>query len=285
MQIVTFMNELNEMIDFDINSSFILSKIDGTGSVAANHRTSNIPSTHGSQRTLSTLNPRYLTLHGSLIASNRSELALLKEQLCEVFNPSLKDGKLRYDAGAGIKFVYAIAEEMPIFSGYIGNSVNFIINLVANNPFWHDIEFYEHTFTTPYQSLFTFPQSTPTQMGLHTDTQTFFNKGNERTPLILEFEGGIKNVKFINKTNGEWIEFRKKLNSNEKLIINSTTGQKEVSITNTKGEQKQGYGLLTFDCSTYIHLEKGNNVIQFIGETDSKKGLVKLKWETNYLGV
>lgn len=227
MQIVTFMNELNEMIDFDINSSFILSKIDGTGSVAANHRTSNIPSTHGSQRTLSTLNPRYLTLHGSLIASNRSELALLKEQLCEVFNPSLKDGKLRYDAGAGIKFVYAIAEEMPIFSGYIGNSVNFIINLVANNPFWHDIEFYEHTFTTPYQSLFTFPQSTPTQMGLHTDTQTFFNKGNERTPLILEFEGGIKNVKFINKTNGEWIEFRKKLNSNEKLIINSTTGQKK----------------------------------------------------------
>lgn len=285
MQFVTFTNEINESIDFNIDSPFILSGIDGTGSVSANHRTSDIPLTHGSQRTSSTLNPRYMVLRGSLIGANRSELALLKEKLSEVFNPSLRDGKLTYDAGAGTKFVYAIAEELPIFSDYIGNSINFIINMVAHNPFWHDLELYEHTFTTPFQSLFRFPQTTTSQMGFHTDIQTFFNKGNERTSLILEFEGGVKNVKFINKTNGEWIEFKKKLNSNEKLIINSTTGQKEISIINTKGEHKNGYGLITIDCSTYIHLEKGNNILQFIAESDYTKGLVKIKWETNYLGV
>lgn|GEM_PF-3976889 len=285
MQFVTFTNELNEVIDFNINSPFILSGIDGTGSVSANHRTSDIPLTHGSQRTSSTLNSRYMVLRGSLIGANRSELALHKEKLSEIFNPSLKDGKLTYDAGAGTKFVYAIAEELPIFSGYIGNSVNFIINMVAHNPFWHDMEFYEHTFTTPYQSLFTFPQASTSQMGFHTDTQAFINKGNERTPLILEFDGGVKNVKFVNKTNGEWIEIEKKLHSNEKLIINSTTGQKEISIINNKGEQRNGYGLISLDCSTYIHLEKGSNTIQFTAESDYKKGLVRMKWETNYLGV
>lgn len=286
MQLVKYTNALGQTIDFKITSNFILQRIEGTGNVEANHFTSTTPSQNGSQRTRTTLKNRYMRLSGEIISNSRTELAQLKELMCEVFSPSLDDGKLEYNAGNGAKFINTIPEQTPMFSEYRGNTVQFIINLVCHDPYWHDLEWTEHLFTTPYTSTFRFPfEASPFQMGYHTEKRVFNNIGSEEAPLILEFEGGIKNVKLINETNGEWIEFKKKLKSNETLLINSSTGNKEVTIVSSKGEEKNGFGLLTFDCSSFMHLSKGKNSIKFIGEPVESVGRLKIKWLTNYLGV
>ena len=288
MQLVRYTNALGELIDFDISSKFILQRIEGTGNVEANHLTSTIPFQNGSQRNMTNLGNRYMKLNGTLLAESRKELAHLKEILCDVFNPSLDDGKLEYDSGNGTKYINTIPEETPMFSEYKGNSIQFIVNLVCHDPYWHDLYWTEENFTTPYTSTFQFPHSFKTatfQMGYQTESRVFNNIGSVATPLIIEFEGGIKNVKLINKTNGEWIEFKKKLESNETLYINSSTGKKEIKIINAKGDKRNGLGLLTIDCSSYMSLSKGENTIDFIGDSDLSTGKVKIKWLTNYLGV
>ncbi|WP_419958959.1 phage distal tail protein [Psychrobacillus sp. BM2] len=285
MQLVKYTNALDVAIDFKISSKVILQHIEGTGNVEANHRSSNAPFQNGSKRTKTSLNNRFIKLSGTLKGQSRKELAYLKEVLCGVFNPSLDDGKLEYDAGNGTKFIYAIPEETPIFSEYRGNSVAFIIDLVCHDPYWHDLEDSIHTFTSPYSGLFEFPFSDSFEMGIHNEIVTFVNKGNAETPLFIEFEGGIKNAKLTNKTNGEWIEIKKKLESNERLIINSNVGEKEVRIIKNNGETRNGFGLITLDSSTFMHLAKGENVIEYVAESDSGLAVLHLKWNSRYLGV
>ncbi|MEG0694157.1 MAG: phage tail family protein [Erysipelotrichaceae bacterium] len=288
MQFVKFTNELNEVIDFNIEGNYILASIEGTGNVSAIHNSIKNVYQNGARRTNTNLDVRYMKLNGTIKACNRSELARLKEYFCEVFNPLLNDGRLEYNAGNGTKYINTIAEDTPIFSEYNGDYVKFIVDLVCHDPFWHDFELNEHVFSTPYTSTFQFPHSfnTPTfQMGYQTETREFENTGGVRVPLLLEFEGGVKNVKFTNKTNGEWIEFKKKLNSNETLIINSGQGCKEIAIVDYLGNERSGFSLLTFDCSTFIHLEKGKNIINFVAESDNSLAKVKIKWIPSYLGV
>lgn len=284
MQLVKYTNALGEFIEFKLSSQFILQRIDGTGNVEANHLTSTSPVQNGSKRTKTSLNNRYMQLSGTLVGNSRKELAHLKEFLCDVFNPTLDDGKLEYDAGNGTKVVFTIPEETPIFSEYRGNSVLFIINLVCHDPYWHDIEDTIHTFTTPYTGLFEFPFEDSFEMGYKTEIVTFTNNGVE-TPLLIEFEGGIKNARLTNKTNGEWIEIKKKLESNERLIINSNDGEKEVRIIKNNGETRNGFGLITLDSSTFMRLSKGENVIEYVAESDSGIAVLRLKWNSRYLGV
>lgn len=162
-----------------------------------------------------------------------------------------------------------------------------IINLLCNDPYWYDIEDNQHIFQSPYIGLFEFPFSTDetgSEMGIDRETNTFTNKGHVETPLILEFEGGIKNVILSNKTNGQVIKINKHLISNNKLLINTNEGLEEISLVKANGEKSNGLGYVTLD-SDFMKLSIGDNEIEYKAESDTGLATLHLRWKNRYLGI
>lgn len=287
MQKAKYINERGSSIQFDYIPPFILQSVEGTGNVSVNVNAYSSPFQDGKQVKSSNLDMRNIVLRTTIKASNPKQLFEYRELVSSVFNPKL-NGVLEYETPNGTKKINAVIEQTPAFSEFKGDTVVCLINILCPDPHWYDLQENNYTFQTPITPAFSFPMNTTDteffQMGYESTTVTLNNKGHVSTPLILLFEGGIKNVLLENLTTGEFIKIDKRISSNKTLRINTGDNEKEVSLINVDGDKTKAWGMMTLE-SSFLHLAIGENTIRYTAESDSGTAILHLNWKHKYLGL
>lgn len=135
-----YVNSNNKFIELGNTAPFLITAIDGLGSPQNEVSTQKSPYQDGVTVTGSSLEPRNIALEGKIIDSNRANRQKYRNTLLSIFNPKL-DGKLIIDLGNVQRQVDCIVEQAPYFASNSGqNHQDFLINLLAPNPFWQSIK-------------------------------------------------------------------------------------------------------------------------------------------------
>lgn len=287
MQTVRYENSKGEYIDFGITPPYILQRITGTGEVQSNAHTHKSPFQDGRTYLKSTLEPREIYMQIAILTVEGKGLFEKREHIHRVFNPKLGEGTLTYNTPNGSYKIRGVVEMTPSFSEYKGNSVTCQVSLLCNDPFWYSITEDSYDFNAPYVPMFEFPFfSDPTneiEFGYEQEQTTVFNEGTAYTPLIIEFDGGIKNATLTNLTTGEYITINKELFDGETLIIDTSFGKRKINVKRIDGTTENGFKYMTLD-SKFLQLVEGSNDIKYVAEADGNV-TVRLRWTTRYLGL
>src|SRR5690606_13665562 len=121
---------------------FLLESVEGKGDVSASVQMQSAPFQDGATFIDSTLETRPLELIVNIKAYSRDELNLYRNQISQIFNPRLGLGKLTYSNGNVEREIEVVSTGVPIFPSGEAKGKWFqrtIINLIAPNPYWEDI--------------------------------------------------------------------------------------------------------------------------------------------------
>lgn len=285
MQKVRFINSTGESILLsDTTPPFFLQRIEGTGGVDVDIQTEKSPYQDGATYIDSILNMRSIVLTVTIKARNAVELFELRSQLVRVFNPKLKIGVLEYETPTGTKIINAVSELAPVFANLTSGTVAAVINLLCPNPYWFDKDDHETIMSTPFPKLFSFPLTLGTEMGEEGNSGNFVNQGDVPTPLIFEISGAVKNPKIINYTTNEFIRIKKTINENEKIVINTSPFDRQITFVDANGMERNGFQWLDFD-SEFFQLSVGENRLKYISDNSEDKATLNIKWHNRYVGV
>lgn len=286
MQIVTFKNSKGESIDFGTQPPLVLQTIRGTGEVDTSIHTQNSPFQDGKTFLGSKFESREIFMQVAIVSREEKELFTIREKISKIFNPKLGEGILTYTNSNGTYEIKGIVDGTPSFS-YSTGVVTCQINFLCADPFWYSTleEFYN--FNAPYVPLFEFPffsdLDNEIEFGMEQEDTTIFNSGTVYTPLIIEFDGGIKNATLTNMTTGEYITINKELLEGEILVVDTSFGKRKIRIHRVDGTEENGFKYMTLD-SKFLQLQEGTNHIKYVAESFGNV-TVRLKWRTRYIGL
>lgn len=287
MQQIRYENSKGDFLEFGMQRPFILQRIEGTGEVGVNIQSQKSPNQDGATFLGAKFEPREIFVQLAILTNDSREVFKFRQQIQELFNPKLGEGTLTYFTPQGEYTIKAICDGTPAFSNYNGDNIQCQINFLCHDPFWYDFMEESYVFNAPYLPLFEFPffsdSDSEIEFGLEQEEISIMNMGTVYTPLIIEFDGGIKNATLTNLTTGEYITINKELLVGEMLTIDTSFGSRKVKLQNTGGEESNGFKYITLD-SKFLQLVEGENEIKYVAEADGNV-TVRLKWVTRYLGL
>ena len=281
---------------------FILQRIEGIGGVEANINSQKSPYQDGSTFLSANLEPRDITLRGTINAKSKKELFEHREYVQKVFYPSFGEGYLIVYHGNKSRMARAVAESTPRFFDYIGNQVSFVVNLVAHDPFWYKPTNVNTTSTGKFQivdvkgyygeDLLNFPQngvqSFSANIAMGRYVKTIENEGLAQSPFKLIIPS-VDDFIFMKRRTGEKIELSKPLLEGESLVVETALGNRKVSLITKDGEIVNGFDYLTRG-SSFFYLDGGDNRMEFNrsfsnqgNDGDGVKPI--LTWEPRYVGI
>lgn len=285
---------------------FVLQRIEGIGGVEANINSQKSPYQDGSTFLSANLEPRDITLRGTINARNREELFKHREYVQRVFYPSHGEGVLIVQQGNKNRLAHAVAETTPTFFDYIGNQVSFVVNLVASDPFWYEVDargssvfsaqnrfqitnilgFYgEDLMNLPTRESTTFVENIP--MGRY--VRTIKNPGTAQSPFKLIIPS-VDDFIFMKRRTREKIELSKPLLEGESLVVETAFGNRKVSLIKEDGSIVNGFDYLTRG-SSFFYLDGGDNRMEFNRSWDNagtERGEAirpRIIWEPRYAGI
>lgn len=282
LQNLIFTNKNNESIEIitsprsSSRNPFLLNSINGTESISMSG---------------TALNKRMITIEFSMIAAEDENIFDLRRKVSTVFNPTLGRGILRYEVNGEAYEIEAICDSEPSFPSGSENRLTryqkVLIFLVCDDPIWKGANAHLTVFSAPYTALFEFPFSTTEEgieMGRVSNRYSLYNDGNISAPLIIEVDGGVERASLINLTTGEYLEIIKPISGNKKILINTETGKKEVSLLSASGVKENAFNYISTDTS-YIKLAVGLNEFEFEAVTQKISTDLTLTWKNRYLGI
>ncbi len=153
----------------------------------------------------------------------------------------------------------------------------------ANNPFWYS----ETEITESFQGvtpLFLFPftmsPTTPITFGNTIPSNIAINEGQVEAPVVIEIEGACVNPRIENETTGEFIAFKDlTMNAGDRLVIDTTFGQKKVELNDVNVFNKLDFA------STFFNLQIGENSIDFSDETGSTETTIHFIYRNLYITI
>lgn len=284
---LTFINSHGNSVVFSKIPPYKLIQIEGTGGLSSDVQMEKAPFQDGSSYIDTLLEPRSVSLEVGIYGNDATDLSAKRSEVSRVFNPKLGVGILRYEYDGGTKELNATVETAPVFLTGGDNSTSkfqrVLINLIAPLPFWLDIETTSEPMTA-YLGLFQFPLTFPTQMGEQGDKQTFTNHGDVPTPVIIEFNGPATNPKVSNNTTGQYVRVNRTLATGEKLVIETTFGNKRVEIVSANGTTTNVFNWIDLN-STFFQLEVGENEIEYTADDGGDGAIVAVTWRNRYIGI
>lgn len=234
-----------------------------------------------------TVNERELILTGKIISSNKSEVESIRRKLLSTFTPKGK-GKLYFKENENSKeyLIETIVSSAPVFLSVDFNVTEFVIELIAPDPYWRDT--YEGKVNIAnIQGKFSFPLNLPTLMGTKKPNLIVncANNGDVPTGLRIEFTAlsQVVNPSLFNINTREYIKVNITLNSGDKIVINTNQGRKSVVVIANNIETKILH-LLDFN-STFLQVEKGDNLFRYDAEVGIERLTCNLYYSPKYLGV
>lgn len=153
----------------------------------------------------------------------------------------------------------------------------------ANNPFWYAEAVIIESFYG-IEPLFTFPftmsPSAPVIFGNVIPSNIAMNYGQVEAPIVIEIIGACTNPTITNETTGEYISFNNLvMTANQRLIIDTTFGQKKVLLDGYNIFNKLNYA------STFFNLAIGANAIDFSDATGNPDANVNFIYRNLYITI
>lgn len=284
---LTFINARNEAIEFKDDTNFRIFKIEGLGGTDVSNHLQKAPYQDGQTYIDSNLEPRPISIEFGIFAKNRENLYQLRRNMGSVLNPKLGEGTLIYEFGGIKRQIKAIIDAGPIFlDGKSNETERFqrgTIDFLCPDPYWKSEQIISEPMTA-YRGLFKFPLTFPTQMGEVGSTQIFVNEGDVDTPVQIEFRGPALNPRVTNKTTGEFIQINRELEDGDRLIVDTTFGNKRVEIIRLDGTIENVLNWIDLN-STFWQLIPGPNEIEYTADAGRTNAVVSIKWRNQYLAV
>lgn len=125
----------------------------------------------------------------------------------------------------------------------------------------------------------------PTSFGNNLQSKnTVVNHGNVKTPVVMTIYGELKDATIRNLTTLKSISLIMKIEQFEKVMIYTQFGKKRIVKVAQDGTVTNAMQYLALTDSDFWDLLPGNNVIEFVTNTNTS-GYLKLEYHTRYSGV
>ncbi|MGM0940367.1 MAG: phage tail family protein [Bacillota bacterium] len=289
---VSFGGEAIKFIDtIEIPSSeeknpFSLIKFEGFGEVEASIQMQNAPYQDGSTHIDTRLEERHPYIEFIIRADDFMQLSYYRRYVSKVFNPK-HQGKFELIYGDKTFVIDAIPEQVPSFpdegTDANGRTQTVSVNLTSPDPYWRE-NFIKSQQMSFVMGGFSFPLRLGTQFSQRSFRRIFLNDGDVETPVHIEFRGPAINPVIKNNTTGEFIQVNRTLSETDKLIIDTTFGQKSVEIEDAEGNRTDAFNWINPQ-SWFFQLQIGENQLEYNSNNDSTKTRVVISYRNMYVGV
>ncbi|WP_419877985.1 phage tail family protein [Brevibacillus centrosporus] len=284
MRQLTFTNTRGESVVLGNSRPFLVTKLEGTGSVDADIQMQKSPFQDGRTFIDSLLDVRTVSIEGAIVATDPLERTSRRKKLISVFNPKLGPGTLRYEYDGGVKVIQAIPDMSPTLPDRQNSPFQkFLLTLICPEPFWLDEKAREYEMSD-FVGGMQFPLRLITMFSMRGSKLVFKNAGDAESPIEIRFNGACQNPKVTNLTTGEFIRVNREIKANETLIITTAFGNKRVEIDDGEGNVQNAFHYIDLD-STFWQMKKGDNKIQYSTDDGATNVKVKIIWKQRYLGV
>jgi hypothetical protein len=236
--------------------------------------------------------PRDITMQVGLFSHNIDKAVY---EFKRIFNPKLGEGTLRLKNSYLEKEITVKVDAEPATSydveNYGSGYAMLSVSMTAYNPYWYDLEYTRVELvglTNPFywDTPTYFSEDTPFYLGsIEGSSKVFDNVGDVPAPLIIEWQGASTNPKITLEDTGKYILLDKVLGENEKLIIVTVYGKKNVYIENiTTGVRVKDFSVVN-DESTFFSLPLGKSTISFSADSGAENAVVSIKYKNLFIGV
>lgn len=292
MKEVTYITDNGYTIFFGKQPPFICLEIEDNFS--GNFITSKAPLQDGNTTLAVTLTSGNINLISTIVAfgSKKKSANVVLEEYIELmnyaFNPKI-EGTLIVNDGIKSKQIRCRSVAKPSLVDKYNNYAKLDIELIADNPMWESAKEYVTGIGTTYNTL-RFPMYFPSSMGyiynqMKVDNSTRYNM----IPIIEVFSTTeiLENVIITNETTNKFIEINRKIDLEEKMIIDIKLKKAEIWKKNSNGIYEYSYNAtnwLTLD-SEWFELVPGENIISINKYLMSSTPLSIIKYRIPYMGV
>lgn len=283
---ISYINSIGEKLTFtkSLQSDLVFSNLGDFGDVAVSMITQKIPLSHGFMYYGSTVEERSYTFEGVIRGVDTKAVSGLRREVARIINDAYGVGTILYERDGEKYVLEGVPDGIPSFpSGFENRNHRFqkaVFSFICHDPFWKDAadrEAYMRAFTEAFSMPFRFP----VRFGQQASVVTIHNGGHRETPVKLELSGPSNKPRFENQTTGEFIEITRSLADNEKLIINTETGKKSVTIRRADGIEEDGFDYLEQE-STFFSLKLGDNKLKYNAVSGTGKAVAKISWRQRY---
>ena len=286
-----YINELGEELTFSRDTTFKLLNFEGIGGTQVKIQSEKAPFQDGETFLDSMLEPRDLSIHLGIFAKNQIELFENRRRLSKLFNPKWKNNRLVYTNDFLSREIMCQVEAGPTYpsgrtTSFVGYQVA-LINLVALNPFWQDIQDnkIELVKVAPLLQFELEIISSGIEIGTYQEGEIIINNDSDvETPLRFEFPGPATDPIIINETTGEFVKIITPLLANERMVITTAFGNKKVEIHKEDGAIINAFQYIDLN-SIFFQLRPGRNVLRFNAAAGSTNAIIEISYKRKYIGI
>ena len=207
-----------------------------------------------------------------------------KRRLSAVFNPLLGEGLLTYENDFTKKCLTVSVTKMPELAEKNRVIGKYTVELTAFDPFWYDETETEVRLNGVTGGL-SFPvqfTGAGVQFALKGARSTVTINSDVDVPITVEFSGPCDNPVFANTSIGKKIAIRTAVAENEKIIVTTAYGNKNIYKVARNGTKTNVNNLITND-TQFFSLRPGANALTFDADTGTPE--VDVRYRNLFTGV
>ena len=287
---IIYENDRGERVEIAYSFPYLLQGFIGADGTDTNITSSKGVDQDGMTITNVNLQERPLQILGKIKENDKTALSKRRAKLLQVFNPKVQ-GWLQYEYGDVKRRIRCQVESAPVFSMpfKIFNVLDFIVYLVAPNPYWQDLS-QNKTEIAIWKGAFEFPLELleeGIELGYREPSLivNVFNRGDVPCGMKIQFKAlaTVVNPSLFNVNTREYFKINKTMEAGEVITVTTHFQNKRVEL-NKNGVVSNAFNWID-TTSTFLQLDVGDNLLRY----DSDEGLGNLEvsiWYTpQYLGV
>lgn len=291
MQVVKFINQKNEEVEFSSRSSTILIKIDGLSGLESTDVSYTGYMQDGEAYQSSRFEKRQIIIKFHVVCESESNLLAVRSKIHRVFNPKLGSGTLVYEYKGVSRKIKCVADGLPSMAleSRITDCEGEVV-LLAHDPFLQDVE-EKVAKVANWEGKFKFPLTMLKRKNVVMGGRkknyivSIKNDGEVECGITIEFKslGEVVNPSIFNLDTREFIKVNRTMTAGEKIII--STGYNEKRITSIiDGQSTNIMNHLDLE-STFLQLTVGDNLFRYDAEQNLSNLEVNIYYTQRYLGV
>lgn len=262
---------------------YLVESVEGTGSPATDIQSQKAPYQDGVTFIDTLYQPRTITIQGAINnPQDWTDIYTRRREMVRILNPKLGPGTLRYDFDTDAFQITAIPDGSPVFPNkeWTNPFQKYQISFFCPDPYWQDIT--SGTLALGLvDKLLIFPVTFPATFSERTGSNTgnIVNNGDYTSPALMTIYGPATNPGIRNNTTGEFIRIIRTLIQGESVIINTSFGNRTITISGVNGIQYLDLN------STFWQLGVGTNNIEVYDDAGFLYGSATIVWKDRFLGV
>lgn len=290
MQVVKFINQKNEEVEFSSRSSTLLVQIDGLSGLESTDVSYTGYMQDGEAYQSSRFEKRQIIIKFHVVCESESNLLAVRSKIHRVFNPKLGSGTLVYEYKGVSRKIKCVADGLPTMelASNVSDCSGEVI-LLAHDPFLLD-----DTETTvnvaTWRNAFKFPLTIPKSGMIFGYKEpsliaNVINNGDVECGLTIEFiaKGTVKNPSLLNINTQEYIKVNRAMVAGERITVSTGYNNKKI-VSELDGITTNIMNYLDLN-STFLQLEVGDNLFRYDADDNLSQLEVNIRYTQRYLGI